>query len=430
MSFEFALFLASFAGLLALGVPIAFCLGFASMAYLVFADTANMTIIFGRMQGALQSYLYTAIPFFILASSLMNTAGITNRIFDFAQSLVGHIRGGLAQVNVLASVIFSGMTGTVVGDAAGLGRIEIHAMREAGYKPAFAGAVTISSAVIGPIIPPSMIMLIYAELAEVSIADLFLGGVIPGLLIGGLLMVYIYFAAYRGGPAPSVRYSWRARRRSFVRAVLPVMSPVIIVGGLVLGVITPTEAGLIAVLYALLLIAIYRTARPRELLAALREATLATAMPLFIVSTAILFSWIITVERVPLFLVDVLGEIVDNPIATILIINVALLIMGMVMEGIGAMILMIPILKPIALVAGIDLVHMGVFMTVNLMIGMITPPVGISLFVASEITGCKLTDIVRETVPFLIPLVASLLVISLVPETVLWLPGLIRGLAG
>ena len=208
------------------------------------------------------------------------------------------------------------------------------------------------------------------------------------------------------------------------------MSPVIIVGGLVLGVITPTEAGLIAVLYALLLIAIYRTARPRELLAALREATLATAMPLFIVSTAILFSWIITVERVPLFLVDVLGEIVDNPIATILIINAALLIMGMVMEGIGAMILMIPILKPIAMAAGIDLVHMGVFMTVNLMIGMITPPVGISLFVASEITGCKLTDIVRETVPFLIPLVASLLVISLVPETVLWLPGLIRELAG
>ena len=153
-------------------------------------------------------------------------------------------------------------------------------------------------------------------------------------------------------------------------------------------------------------------------------------MPLFIVSTAILFSWIITVERVPLFLVDVLGEIVDNPIATILIINVALLIMGMIMEGIGAMILMIPILKPIAMAAGIDLVHMGVFMTVNLMIGMITPPVGISLFVASEITGCKLTDIIRETVPVLIPLVASLLVISLVPETVLWLPGLIRGLGG
>ncbi len=429
MSVEFVIFLTSFVALLALGVPVAFCLGFASMAYLTFADTANMTIIFGRMQGALQSYLYTAIPFFVLASALMNTAGITNRIFDFAESIVGHLRGGLAQVNVLASVIFSGMTGTVVGDAAGLGRIEVHAMRKAGYKPAFAGAVTIASAVIGPIIPPSMIMIIYAELAEVSIADLFLGGVIPGLMIGGTLMVYIYFAAHRGGPAPSPRYSWPARGRAFGRAFLPALSPVIIVGGLVGGAITPTEAGLIAVLYALLLTAIYRTTRLSELFAALREAALATAMPLFIVSTAILFSWIITVERVPLFLVDVMGGIVDNRVATVLIMNISLLVMGTFMEGIGVMILMIPILKPLAVAAGIDLVHLGVFMSVNLMIGMITPPVGISLFIAAEITGCKLTDIIRETGPFLIPLVASLLLISLVPQTVLWLPNLIRGLA-
>ena len=430
MSPEFALFLSSFLVLLILGVPIAFCLGFASMAYLVFADTANMTIIFGRMQGSLQSYLYTAIPFFILASALMNTAGITGRIFDFAQALVGHLRGGLAQVNVLASVIFSGMTGTVVGDAAGLGRIEVHAMRKAGYDPAFAGAVTIASAVIGPIIPPSMIMIIYAELAEVSIADLFLGGVVPGLLIGGTLMVYIYFAAYRGGPPPSARCTWRERGQTFLRAFLPALSPVIIVGGLVFGYITPTEAGLIAVLYALALIAIYRTTRLSELIAALREAALATAMPLFIVSTAILFSWIITVEQIPLFLVDVMGGIVDNWVLTVLIMNVSLLIMGTFMEGIGVMILMIPILKPIALAAGIDLVHMGVFMSINLMIGMITPPVGISLFVASEITGCKLTEIIRETGPFLIPLVISLLLISLVPQTVLWLPNLVRGIIG
>ena len=197
MTLAFTLFLVGFFVFLGMGIPIAFCLGLASTVYLTLSDAANLTIIFGRMQGVLQSYLYTAIPFFILASALMNTAGITNRIFDFANSLVGHVRGGLAQVNVLASVIFSGMTGTVLGDAAGLGRIEIHAMREAGYRPAFAGAVTISSAVIGPIIPPSMIMIIYAELAEVSIVDLFLGGVIPGLLIGTILMIYI---KYSGSP--------------------------------------------------------------------------------------------------------------------------------------------------------------------------------------------------------------------------------------
>lgn len=426
MSAELAIFLGSFLVLLAIGVPIAFCLGLASMAYLSVADTANMTILFGRMQGALQSYLYTAIPLFILASTVMNTAGITSRIFDFANTLVGHLRGGLAQVNVLASVIFSGMTGTVLGDAAGLGRIEIHAMRRAGYRPAFAGAVTIASAVIGPIIPPSMIMIIYAELAEVSIADLFLGGVVPGLLIGAVIMIYIHFAAHRGGPPPAAPATWRMRGRALGRALLPMASPVIVVGGLVSGAITPTEAALVAVLYALALTALYRAASLSDLLAALREAALATAMPLFVVSAAILFSWIITVERVPDVLIGAMGGIVDSWVLTVLVMNLSLLIMGMFMEGIGVMILMIPILKPVALAAGIDLVHLGVFMTVNLMIGMITPPVGISLFVAAEITGCKLTEIVAEVMPFLVPLILSLLVISLVPQTVTWLPGLLR----
>lgn len=426
MTLAFSLFLVSFFVFLGMGIPIAFCLGLASTIYLTLSDAANLTIIFGRMQGVLQSYLYTAIPFFILASALMNTAGITNRIFDFANALVGHVRGGLAQVNVLASVIFSGMTGTVLGDAAGLGRIEIHAMREAGYRPAFAGAVTISSAVIGPIIPPSMIMIIYAELAEVSIVDLFLGGVIPGLLIGAILMTYIYFAAHRVGPKPVAPYSWPARGQAFSRAFLPALSPVIVVGGIVSGVITPTEAGLMAVLYALLLAVLYRSMSLGEMARAFREAALATAMPMVIISTAILFSWIITVEQVPNFLVGVLGGIVDNWVLTVLFINVVLLVMGMIMEGIGALILMIPIIKPIAEAAGIDLVHLGVFMIVNLMIGMITPPVGISLFVAAEITNCKLTEIIREVLPFLIPLVVSLLVISFVPETVTWLPDLIR----
>lgn len=427
MSLAFGLFLVSFVVLLAIRVPIAFCLGLASMVYLIIGDTANLTIIFGRMQGALQSYLYTAIPFFILASAIMNTAGITNRIFDFADSLVGHFRGGLAQVNVLASIIFSGMTGTVLGDAAGLGRIEIHAMKEAGYRPAFAGAVTIASAVIGPIIPPSMIMIIYAELAEVSIIDLFLGGVIPGLLIGITMMIYIYFAAHRGGPPPSPKRKWGARGRAFSRAIFPALSPIIVVGGILSGAITPTEAGLIAVLYALLLAAIYRTANLAEIWRATRDAALATAMPLFIVSTAILFSWIITVEQVPIFLIGIMGAIVDNWVLTILLINVSLLVLGMIMEGLGVLILMIPILKPVAVAAEIDLVHLGVFMIVNLMIGMITPPVGISLFVAAEITGSRLTEIIREVVPFLIPLLIALLIISYVPETVTWLPRLVRG---
>ena len=396
-------------------------MGFASLVYLTFGDTANLSIIFGRMAGSLQSYLYTAVAFFVLASTLMNTAGITRRIFDFADAMVGHLRGGLAQVNVLASVIFSGMTGTALGDAAGLGRIEIHSMVKAGYKPEFAGAVTIASAVIGPIIPPSMVMVIYAELAEVSIADLFIGGVIPGFIIAGLLTTFIYFAAYKGGPPPSPRQTWRQRGKAFRIAFLPLLSPVLVVGGIVAGAITPTEAGVIAVLYALFLMMFYREQTLREIVVALRDAALGTATPLFVVTTALLFAWIVTVEQVPLMLVDLLGGIVENWVLTVLIMNVVLLFLGTVLEGMGVLILMVPILKPIALAAGIDLVHMGVFMTVNLMIGMITPPIGLSLFVASEITGCSLTKMTRAVVPFLVPLVAGLLIVSLIPETVTWL---------
>ena len=237
---------------------------------------------------------------------------------------------------------------------------------------------------------------------------------------------YIYFAAHRVGPKPIKHYTWPERGRAFSNSLLPALSPVIVVGGIISGIITPTEAGLIAVLYALLLAGIYRSMSLKQMVLAFREAALATAMPLFIISTAILFSWIITVEQVPGFLVDVLGGIVDNWILTILLINIVLLLMGMIMEGIGALILLIPIIKPIAVAAEIDLVHLGVFMIVNLMIGMITPPVGISLFVAAEITRCKLIEIIREVLPFLIPLLASLFLISFVPETVTWLPELIR----
>ena len=422
MTAEFIIFITSFFVLMAIGVPIAFCMGVSSLIYLTQADIANVSVIFGRMAATLDNYLYTAVAFFILASTLMNTTGITQRIFDFADAMVGHLRGGLAQVNVFASIIFSGMTGTALGDAAGLGRIEIHAMTKAGYKPEFAGAVTIASAVIGPIIPPSMTMIIYAEMAEVSIADLFLGGVFPGLIIGACLMVYIYFGAYKGGPPPSPACSWRGRALAFRKAFLPMLSPLIVVGGIVTGAITPTEAAVVAVLYAVVLSILYRSADLREVAGAVRTAALGTATPLFIVTTAMIFSWIITIEQVPYLLVELLGGVVENWILTVLLLNLVMLIMGMFIEGIGVLILLVPIFKPIALAAGIDLVHLGVFMTLNVMVGLITPPVGLSLFVAADITGRPFTAIARAVVPFLIPILGSLLVISLVPETVTWLP--------
>lgn len=247
-------------------------MGMASLLYLLVAETANLSIIFGRMAGSMQSYLYAAVAFFVLASALMNNFGITQRIYDFAHSLVGHIRGGLAQVNVLGSIIFSGMTGTALGDAAGLGRVEIHAMREAGYRPAYAGAVSIASAVIGPIIPPSFMMIIYAELAGVSVARLFLGGVVPGLLIGVALMIHVYFTIAGNGPERFPRASWTERLTAFRRAFWALMAPIIVVGGMVFGIVTPTEAAALAAVYALVLGVAYRELTLAEMMSAVREA--------------------------------------------------------------------------------------------------------------------------------------------------------------
>jgi tripartite ATP-independent transporter DctM subunit len=425
MTGEFLLFVSAFFFLLAIGVPIAFCMGLASLLYLLVAETANLSIIFGRMAGSMQSYLYAAVAFFVLASALMNNFGITQRIYDFAHSLVGHIRGGLAQVNVLGSIIFSGMTGTALGDAAGLGRVEIHAMREAGYRPAYAGAVSIASAVIGPIIPPSFMMIIYAELAEVSVARLFLGGVVPGLLIGVALMIHVYFTIAGNGPERFPRASWTERLTAFRRAFWALMAPIIVVGGMVFGIVTPTEAAALAAVYALVLGVAYRELTLAEMMSAVREAVIGTATPLFVVSTAMLFSWIVTIEQVPEGLIAVLGDLVSNWWFTVLFLNVLLLIMGCVLEGLGIMILMVPVLKPIAEAAGIDLVHLGVFMVVNLMIGTVTPPVGVLLYVACDITRCSLNEIVRAVLPFLVPLVAGLLITAFVPATVLWLPALL-----
>ena len=425
MSNEFLLFVGVFFFTVLVGMPIAFCMGLASLVYLMFADTANLSIIFGRMAGAMQSYLYAAVAFFILASSLMNTFGITQRIFEFAHALVGHIRGGLAQVNVVGSIIFSGMTGTALGDAAGLGRIEIHAMKEAGYKPEYAAAVSIASAVLGPIIPPSFIMVIYAEMAEVSVVRLFLGGVVPGLIIGGALMVYIYFSADKHGPLRLPRVPWSGRVRAFRHAFWPLLSPVIVLGGMISGFVTPTEAAALAAIYALVLGIVYRELRWPQFIAAVKESVLGTALPLFVVTTALLFAWIVTVEQVPDQLIGVLGGLVNNWWLTVLVINVLLLFLGCVLEGLAILILMVPILKPIALAAGIDLVHLGVFMTVNLMIGMVTPPVGLSLYVAVDISGCRFDQIVKAVTPFLVPLIVGLAIIAFVPQTVLWLPNLL-----
>ncbi len=419
------LFIGVFFLTLVVGMPIAFCMGFASLAYLLVADTANLSIIFGRMAGSMQSYLYAAVAFFIFTSSLMNAFGITQRIFDFAHALVGHVRGGLAQVNVVGSIIFSGMTGTALGDAAGLGRIEIHAMTEAGYKPEYAAAVSITSAVLGPIIPPSFIMVIYAEMAGVSVAELFLGGVMPGLIIGGALMIYIYFTAAKHGPLRLPRVTWSGRVRAFRHAFWPLLSPVIVMGGMISGIVTPTEAAALAAIYALVLGIAYRELKWPQFIAAVRESVLGTALPLFVVTTALLFAWIVTVEQVPDRLIGLVGGVIDHKWLTLLIINLLLLFLGCVLEGLAIMILMVPILKPIALAAGIDLVHLGVFMTVNLMIGMVTPPVGLSLYVAVDITGCSFDRIVAAVTPFLIPLIVGLAVITFVPETVLWLPRLL-----
>ena len=365
----------------------------------------------------------------MLAGNILNSGGIAARIFEFATALVGHIRGGLAHVNVVASLIFAGMSGVAQADAAGLGTVEIRAMRREGFDPAFAAAVSASSAIVGPIIPPSVIMVVYGVLAQVSVGDLFLAGIIPGFVIGLLLMITIVVLVETKRVYAPVqpRATLPGLGRAFIRAIAPLMAPVLLCAGLLLGVATPTELGALTVVYATALGFLYRDLTVPKLLRGLSETLVTSGVLIFIMSAAVPFGWIISVNNVPAQLSDLILGWTRDPLLVLIVINIFLLIVGCFMETTAILLIAVPALLPLILQLGIDPVHFGLIVILNLLIGATTPPFGVLLFIVQHIAQVSFARLVRAMLPFYVPLVIALLLITYWPDLSLWLPRFVKG---
>lgn len=419
------MFVALFAMLIA-GVPVAVALAGSSMLFILLSGQVPDIVVAHRMINGVDSFPLLAVPFFILAGNLMNTAGITNRIFDFAKACVGWLRGGLGHVNVGASVIFAGMSGAAVADAGGLGAIEIKAMRDADYDADFAVGVTAASSTIGPIIPPSLPMVIYGVMSGASIGQLFAAGFIPGLAMALALMLMVGYFAYKRNYPRDQAFSMVRFRDAFAGAFLSLLTPVIIVGGILAGLFTPTESAIAACVYATFLgLVVYRTLTWKRFLAVSFETIETTAVVLFIVAGASIFAWILTANRVTEQFVGLIFTVTENPYLVLLLVNLILIVVGCFMETIAAITILVPVLLPLVTKIGVDPVHFGVVMVLNLMIGLLTPPVGMVLYVLSRVSGVPFEQCVRATAPFLVPLVGVLLMVTFIPAISMWLPTLI-----
>jgi tripartite ATP-independent transporter DctM subunit len=414
----------SFLLLIMLEMPIAFALGLASISYLAAEGRTPLVIMVQRMTSGLDSFPFLALPLFVLAGHVFSTGGIARRIYDFARALVGHFRGGLAHVNVVGSMIFAGMSGTAQADAAGLGVIEIEEMKRDGFDPAFAGAVTATSAVIGPIIPPSVIMVIFAVMTEISVARLFLGGVVPGILLGLSLMAMIYWLVVTGRvyaptlPRQSLAELWRAFRGAFPALV----APIFLIGGMLVGVATPTELGAIVVVYGVVLGFVYRELTLRSLVDILGRSALTYGVLVFIISAAFPFGWLVAINQVPVTLARWILSVTTETWLVLLLINVVLLIAGCFMETTAVLVITVPVFFPLIRALGVDPVHFGLVMVINLLIGTCTPPFGIALFITMQIAQVSFARIVRAVLPFLIPMLVTLLLVTFIPQLVLFLP--------
>jgi len=407
------------------GPAIYAAMGLAGFAFLALAGVAGI-VIPQKVAMAANSFPLLAAPLFILMGNLMNASGISYRIFDFAKAIVGWMRGGLAQANIVGSVIFAGMSGSAVADAAGLGTVEIEAMKREGFAPETAAAVTAASATIGPIIPPSLPMIVYGVAAETSIGALFLAGVIPGLLMAGALMLMVRHLAIRRNlprhPFEGGRVLWTAFRRAFCA----LMAPVVLFGGLFSGVFTPTEAAAVAVVYALVLgVFVYREFRIADLPKVILDTVETTGVVMALVMTASLLGYCISVSRLPQEFGGWLTGLTQNPLVYLLIVNVLLLVVGCFMEALAAMLVLIPILVPVAAKLGIDPVHFGIVFVLNLMIGTITPPVGVVLYVTAKVGNVPFERTAHAVLPYLVPLFAVLALITVWPAVTTFLPSVL-----
>jgi tripartite ATP-independent transporter DctM subunit len=412
-------------GCILLGMPVYVSLGLAACLH-IFLNDLNVFIIPQKIAMSANSFPLLATPFFILMGNLMNSSGVTQRIFNFANVIVGWMRGGLGHANILASVIFAGMSGTTVADAGGLGTIEIEAMRRRGYDDDFTCAVTAASATIGPIIPPSLPMVIYGVLAEASVGGLFIGGILPGLLMAVSMMVMVrHYAVKNNYPReafPSLREVWRAFRDAF----WAVMTPVLLLAGIAGGVFTPTEAAAFAAAFALFLgVFVYKELRIRDIPKAVLGTVESNGVILALVMTAMLFAWDLSVAQVPQRLGAELTAMSGNRIFLLLLINVFLLFVGCFMEGLAAMMILVPILYPVAIDIGMSPIQFGIMVILNLMIGTVTPPIGVVLFVISNVAKVSFERVMRATLPFLIPLIFVLMVVTFWAPLTTFLPELL-----
>jgi len=407
------------------GVPIAVSLGLIAAVTMVASVGPDLLLIFiQRTYAGTTSFPLLAIPFFILAGNLMNVGGTTTRIFKVAQLFVGRIRGGLAHVNVIGSVIFAGMSGSAVADAAGLGVIEHKAMREAGYTSRFAATITAVSSTIGPIIPPSIPFVIYGSMANVSVGALFLAGVVPGLLMALAQIIIIAMVAKRqnlprGNPLPPLPDALRILLSAAPALALP---PAILLV-ILTGVATPTEAAVVAAAFAFILgWLVYRELSLSDLAEVIWDSARQTAQVMFIIAAAAPFGWVLIQQQVPNAMLEAFLSLSTEPWVILLVINVVLLILGMFIEGVAVMIIAFPVLLPVMLKIGVDPVHFGVIIVLNLMIGLVTPPVGLCLYVVAGIAKVSIAEITKELWPYVLGLILVLLLITFLPELVLWLP--------
>ncbi|MCF6097129.1 TRAP transporter large permease [Thermovorax subterraneus] len=413
------------------GFPVPYAIGLTSLAVLIYErgilgipyEMIAQRIIYG-----VNNFTLLAIPFFLLAGKLMNTGGITKRIFKFANTIIGYLPGGLGHANIVVSIIFAGMSGSAVADAAGLGTIEVQAMLDEGYDREFSAAVTAASSTIGPIIPPSIPMVMYGVMGDVSIAALLVAGIVPGLLMGLCMMIMVYYYAIKRGyprrPFPKIREVLQ----SFYEAFWPLLTPVILIGGILLGVFTATEAAAVASLYAFILsVFIYRELKIKDVMGIVYETVKETSLILFIVANASLYGWLLIKTQMPMMFMEQIFNISKNPLIILFILNLFWLIVGCFMETNAAITILTPIMMPLARAIGINPVHMGVVMVLNLMIGLLTPPIGMCLYAVARVAKISFDKMVKAVAPFYIPLFVALILVTIFPQISLWLPNLLLG---
>ncbi len=411
--------------LLVIGLPVGYSLIFTGLVYFASMDWNVVFFAGAKLVDGIDSFALLAVPFFTLTGILMNSSGITVRIFSFAKSMVGHYTGGMGHVNILASLLFSGMSGSALADAGGLGQLEIKSMRDEGYDDDYSGGITAASCIIGPLVPPSIPLVIYGIVADQSIAKLFLAGFIPGVITAICLMVMAYILAKKRGYTRAVKASAKERWESFKASFWALLTPIIIIGGIFSGYYTPTEASVIATVYSIFLgFFVYKELTMKKLFMSVVEAMKICGVTVLMIMGVEFFGQIIAREQISIKVASVFLAISDNPLMMLFMINGLLLFLGTFIEALALLVLLVPILVPVVVSAGIDPVYFGIIVILNLMIGILTPPMGMALFVVSRVGKIPVHTITKGVVPFLIPLLVTLVILTLFPQIILFFPNL------